>query len=138
MNSIKNQKIEYFHTEEIAYWIGVFQTDGYFKKQYVKSKKRMRYFISLSVCDKSLTSTLGIVNCDASSILTSDNFLFIEIFSDGNYVETRTININPETPTVGGQYGFDGFFIAFLLLLVIIMPVILNGHLKMLSAEKQS
>jgi hypothetical protein len=78
-------------------------------------------FGNRSVCDNSLTSTLGTINCDASSILTSDNFLFIEIFSDGNYIETRTININPETPLVGGQYGFDGFFIAFLLLLVIII-----------------
>lgn len=57
MNSAKNLKIKdlnSFHTEEIAYWIGVFQSDGYFKEQYVKSKKRMRYFISLSVSDKSL------------------------------------------------------------------------------------
>ena len=57
MNSTKNPKIidpDSFHNEEIAYWIGVFQSDGYFKKQYVKSKQRIRYYISFTLSDKSL------------------------------------------------------------------------------------
>ena len=77
-------------------------------------------FGNRSVCDSSLTSTLGVLNCDASSILLTDNYLFIDIFSDGNYVETRVININPSNP-LGGLYGGNGYFIAFLMLLLIII-----------------
>ncbi len=78
-------------------------------------------FGNRSVCDSSLTSTLGTVDCDTSSILTTDNYLFIDIFSNGNYVATRVININPQIPLIGGLYGTNGFFIAFLLLLIIII-----------------
>ncbi len=78
-------------------------------------------FGNRSVCDSSFTSTLGTVDCDTSSILTTDNYLFIDIFSDGNYVATRVININPQNPLIGGFYGTDGFFIAFLMLLIIII-----------------
>lgn len=34
---------------DLAYWVGVAQTDGYFKRQFVKSKKVTRYFIRLDV-----------------------------------------------------------------------------------------
>ena len=78
-------------------------------------------FGNSSVCDNSLTSTLGTVTCNASSILATDNYLFIDIFSDGNYIQTHVININPETPLIGGLYGSNGYFIAFLLILVIII-----------------
>ncbi len=78
-------------------------------------------FGNQSVCDNSLTSTLGTVTCNASSILITDNYLFIDIFSDGNYVTTRVININPSNPLVGGLYGSNGYFIAFFLLLLIII-----------------
>ncbi|MFC2135638.1 hypothetical protein ACFLTH_13570, partial [Bacteroidota bacterium] len=57
MKLAKNYKMnpsDKLQTEEIAYCIGVFQTDGYFKKQYVKSQQITKYYISLSVCDKSL------------------------------------------------------------------------------------
>ncbi len=78
-------------------------------------------FGNRSVCDSSLTSTLGTVDCDASSILLTDNYLFIDIFANGNYVTTRVININPETPLIGGIYGTNGFFLAFMMLLFIII-----------------
>ncbi len=78
-------------------------------------------FGNRTVCDNSLTTTLGTLNCDASSILTTDNFLYIDIFSGGIYVETRVININPQTPLTGGIFGSDGFFIAFFLFLTIII-----------------
>ncbi len=78
-------------------------------------------FGNRSVCDSSLTSTLGTLDCDASSILLTDNYLFIDIFSNGNYVATRIININPSNPLVGGLYGTNGYFIAFLILLFIII-----------------
>ena len=78
-------------------------------------------FRNQTVCDSSLTSTLGTVTCNASSILITDNYLFIDIFSNGNYVATRIININPLNPLVGGLYGSNGYFLAFFLLLLIII-----------------
>ena len=78
-------------------------------------------FGNRSVCDNSLTSTLGSITCDASGILATDNFLFLDVFSDGNYVSTTVININPSNPLVGGFYGSDGYFIAFMMLLLIII-----------------
>ncbi len=78
-------------------------------------------FGNRSVCDNSLTSTLGTINCDTSGILTSDNFLFLDVFSDGIYISTTVINVNPSNPLVGGFYGSDGYFIAFMMLLLIIL-----------------
>lgn len=50
-----NQKsINNFKNIDLAYWIGVAQTDGYFKKQFVKSIKVMKYYIVLGVGKKSL------------------------------------------------------------------------------------
>lgn len=34
---------------DLAYWVGVAQTDGYFKKQFVKSRNSDRYLIRLNV-----------------------------------------------------------------------------------------
>ncbi len=78
-------------------------------------------FGNSTVCDNSLTSTLGTIECDASSILSTDIYLFIDVFSNGNYIETRVININPLIPTIGGNYGSNGFFVAFLIILTIII-----------------
>ena len=78
-------------------------------------------FGNSSVCDNSLTSTLGTLTCNASAILETDDFLFIDIFSNGEFIETRVININPENALVGGQYGSNGYFIAFLMLLFVMM-----------------
>ena len=83
--------------------------------------KTQNQFGNRSVCDSSLTSTLGTISCNASSILATDNFLFIDVFTNGNYVGTRIININPTSPLIGGLYGSNGFFIAFLMLLIIIL-----------------
>ena len=78
-------------------------------------------FGNQTVCDKSLTTTLGTLTCNASSILATDNYLFVDIFSDGNYVATSIININPVNPLIGGLFGSNGYFIAFFMLLLIII-----------------
>ena len=78
-------------------------------------------FGNQTVCDNSLTSTLGTLTCNASSILATDNYLFIDVFSDGNYVATQIININPANPLIGGLFGTNGYFIAFFMLLLIII-----------------
>ena len=57
MNSkIKNQEIyrRCLNNEDFAYWVGVVQTDGYFKKIFIKSRGRIRYQIVLTVGPKSL------------------------------------------------------------------------------------
>ncbi len=41
-------------SSDLAYWVGVAQTDGYFKRQFVKSKKVTRYFIRLDVGSPSI------------------------------------------------------------------------------------
>jgi hypothetical protein len=41
-------------SEDLAYWIGVAQTDGYFKKQNYKKKQIIRYYICLSVAESSI------------------------------------------------------------------------------------
>jgi hypothetical protein len=41
-------------SKELAYWIGVVQTDGYFKKYYDKYKKNQKYYIVLEVAKCSL------------------------------------------------------------------------------------
>ncbi|KKM74232.1 hypothetical protein LCGC14_1402370, partial [marine sediment metagenome] len=78
-------------------------------------------FGNSSVCNNSLTSTLGTVTCDATAILETDDFLFIDLFSDGQFLESRVININPQNELIGGQFGSNGYFIAFLMLLFVMM-----------------
>lgn len=42
------------NSKKFAYWVGVVQTDGYFKQQFIKSKKRKRFLIVLNVGQRSL------------------------------------------------------------------------------------
>ncbi|MFH0875653.1 MAG: hypothetical protein V1859_06970 [archaeon] len=53
---IKNSIIDVqkIKNANLAYWVGVAQTDGYFKKQFVKSTSRTRFYVVLGVGKKSL------------------------------------------------------------------------------------
>ncbi|MBT4539653.1 hypothetical protein HOI26_00295 [Candidatus Woesearchaeota archaeon] len=42
------------NSENLAYWLGVAQTDGYLKKQFVKSRNLLRYLVVLDVGFRSL------------------------------------------------------------------------------------
>lgn len=46
---LKTQRLLNMESTNLAYWIGVAQTDGYFKKQYIKQKKLYRHQIRLNV-----------------------------------------------------------------------------------------
>ena len=46
-------------SEELAYWVGVAQSDGCFKRYVVKPTGRVRYFVSLRVRRKSLPMPRG-------------------------------------------------------------------------------
>ncbi len=52
--NFNNQQINDLKSPDFAYWIGVAQTDGYFKRQFVKSRGVVRFFIVLGVGKKSL------------------------------------------------------------------------------------
>ena len=52
--TLNNKQIKNLKKEDLAYWIGVVQSDGYFKKQFVKRLKVKRYYIVLGVGEKSL------------------------------------------------------------------------------------
>jgi len=54
MNVTIKEKVNKLKNPDFAYWVGVAQSDGYFKRQYVKSKKRVRYYIVLGVGKKSI------------------------------------------------------------------------------------
>ena len=51
---ITNQELSKFYTTDFAYWIGVVQSDGYFKKQFVKKTGKILYYIALHIGKKSL------------------------------------------------------------------------------------
>ena len=42
------------NSKNLAYWLGVCQTDGFLKKQYVKSKNQTRYYICLTIGHSSI------------------------------------------------------------------------------------
>jgi hypothetical protein len=46
--------MSFYYNEKLAYWLGVFQSDGYLREQYVKSEKRVRFYIGLGLSKKSL------------------------------------------------------------------------------------
>ena len=46
---LRTQRLLNMESTNLAYWIGVAQTDGYFKKQYIKQKKLYRHQIRLNV-----------------------------------------------------------------------------------------
>jgi len=73
-------------------------------------------FGNRTVCSDSLLSASGTITCNTSSITDSDRFLFIDIFSDGNFVGTQTIDLEGD----GLNFGTQGLFLAFLLMLLII------------------
>lgn len=54
--NLNNQEIykRCINSEDFAYWVGVVQTDGYFKRQFVKSRKTENVYIFLAIGSKSL------------------------------------------------------------------------------------
>lgn len=94
-----------------------FLTDDLLPKTFSISVFRNNFFGNRSVCTNSLTSASGLISCDVSSITDSDQFLFVDIYVDGVFYSTETINLNT------GDFVFktsDGAFYAFLLMLLLV------------------
>jgi len=74
-------------------------------------------FGNRSVCSNSLTSASGTLSCNVSSVSSTDRFLFLNIFVDGNLMTMLTLDLE------GDDFGFgtvNGAFYAFLLMLFMI------------------
>ncbi len=78
---------------------------------------RNNQFGNRTVCENELTSSTGTLTCDASSVVDTDRFLFIEIFVDGELQKQSTIDLEGENSNFG---VINGAFYAFLLMLFII------------------
>ncbi len=73
-------------------------------------------FGNRTVCEESLTASSGVIECDLSSISSTDEFLFINIYVSGSIKATETIDLGKDSKS----FGISGYFIAFLFILFII------------------
>jgi hypothetical protein len=73
-------------------------------------------FGNRSVCVESLISASGIITCNVSEASENTNFLFMEIFVDSGQKAVEIINLDSN----GNDYGVTGYFLAFLIILMII------------------
>lgn len=78
-------------------------------------------FQNKTVCDTSQTAITSSINCNLSNAVNSNQYFFVDIYVGGRFVETVYINTNPFFTGVGGGFGMDGFFIAILIVLSIIL-----------------
>lgn len=74
-------------------------------------------FGNRSVCSDSLTASSGILTCDVSSVSSTDKYLFINIYTNGEYVATETIDLYADSFTFGIA---NGAFFAFLMILFLV------------------
>jgi len=74
-------------------------------------------FGNRSVCSDSLTAASGTLSCDVSSIVDTDQFLFISTYVDGQLAKQNKINLNATTLNFG---ILNGAFFAFLIILSLI------------------
>ncbi len=77
---------------------------------------RDRGFGNRTVCEETLISASGTIDCDASAITNTDRFLFMNIFVDSSLKATQTIDLEAST----SDFGIGGLFIAFILMLLLI------------------
>ena len=79
---------------------------------------RNNQFGNKTVCENSLTSTSGVVNCNVSDVISTDRFLFIDIYVDGDLKTQSTIDL--EASDTGSFGTVNGAFFGFLLMLFLI------------------
>ncbi len=78
---------------------------------------RNNQFGNRSVCIDTLTSVTGTLSCNVSNIVTTDKFLFVNLFVNDKLKIMQTINLE------GDDFGFGivtGSFYAFLFILLLI------------------
>lgn len=73
-------------------------------------------FGNRTVCTGSLNSISGTVNCNTSDVTSTDRFLFVNVFVDGDLITTESIDLEQDT----SGFGTNGYFIAFLTILFFI------------------
>ncbi len=94
-----------------------FITGDLSSKNVIMTVVRNNDFGNRSVCSDSLFAASGTLFCDVSSIVDTDQFLFISIFVDNNLVRQDTTNLNADILNFG---TLNGAFYAFLLILLLI------------------
>ena len=72
-------------------------------------------FGNRTICDEELTSSSGTIYCNLSSF--QDRYLFINIYVNGEFKGAETLDTDQ---TEGGAYDVEGYFIAFLIMLLFI------------------
>lgn len=83
--------------------------------------KTQNQFENETVCINSLTATSGTVTCDISSDVNTNQFFFSEILVNNNLISTEVLNTNPSLSSKGGYFGTNGFFLAFLFMIFIVL-----------------
>ena len=78
-------------------------------------------FGNRSVCTNSLLSASGTLSCNVSSVVDTDQFLFISIYVSNSIAREDTINLNASTISFGILNGAFFAFIIFLLLICLFM-----------------
>ena len=78
---------------------------------------RNNQFGNRSVCTNSIISASATLGCDVSSVVATDQFLFIYVYVDNTLSNQYTINLSGESIKFA---KLDGAFYAFLLVLLII------------------
>ncbi len=87
-------------------------------------------FGNRTVCENSLTSSTGIITCNISSIASTDRFLFVEIYVDGDLKVQSTIDLEADT------FGFgivEGAFFGFLIILFFITMFMEDKQILIIS-----
>ena len=84
MKSIGIQ-INDFHTPDFAYWVGVMQSDGYFKLQNHKKSGKTRYFVSLKIGEKSLPMQKKFIDI-SQKLFNVKGSMFSHLNASGNMV----------------------------------------------------
>lgn len=86
-----NLKVDTFYTADFAYWIGVVQTDGYFKIQKRKNCEGNSYRVVLNVAKKSLPMMNKFVSI-SKKLFRSDGSFYLSKNSTGNKMFIFSIN----------------------------------------------
>ena len=87
-------------------------------------------FGNRTVCTDSLTSSTGILNCNVSTIVSTDRFLFVKLYVGGDLKSQFTIDLEQDAFNFG---IVNGAFYAFLMLLFIITMFIDDRQTLILS-----
>lgn len=91
---------------------------------------RNNEFGNRSVCSNSLTAASGILSCNVSSIVDTDQFLFISIYVDDELAQQNTINLNATTLNFG---ILNGAFYAFMMILTLLCLFMEDKRVLVLS-----